>query len=288
MQGRSLFSMQEFLTLQEPLLRLGVFAGVLAAMALWELRAPRRDLSGSRGRRWTTNLALAALGTIILRIAVPLLAVGVAAEAERRGFGLFHWLDMPAAIAFVLSLLALDALVYAQHVVFHHVGILWRLHRVHHADTDVDVTTGIRFHPGEILISMGVKMAAVTLIGAPVAAVILFEVVLNAAAMFNHSNVRIGSGIDRALRRFIVTPDMHRVHHSVHRDEHNMNFGFSLSLWDRVFGTYRAAPREGHEHMRLGLAGFPAPAPEGLGWSLINPFSGGAFPADTGRRERTT
>lgn len=280
--------MLEFLTLQEPLLRLGTFAGVLAAMALWEVLAPRRALSGSRGRRWTTNIALVAIGAVLLRVAVPLLAVGAAAEAARRDFGLFNWLDVPAAAAFVLSLAALDLLVYAQHVVFHHTGILWRLHRVHHADPDVDVTTGIRFHPGEILISMGVKMLAVVLLGAPAAAVILFEVVLNATAMFNHSNIRIGDRADRMLRRFIVTPDMHRVHHSIHRDEHNMNFGFSLSLWDRVFGTYRQAPREGHEGMRIGLTDFPAPAPEGLGWSLLNPFSGSAYPGDAGRRERTT
>lgn len=278
--------MQAFLTLHEPLLRLAAFGGVLAAMALWELLGPRRPLTGVRARRWTTNLALAGIGTLLLRVAVPLLAAGVAMEAERRSFGLFHWTGAPPALAFVLSLLALDGLVYGQHVAFHHVGLLWRLHRVHHADTDVDVTTGIRFHPIEILISMGVKMAAVAFLGAPAAAVIVFEVVLNATAMFNHSNVNLGTKADGMLRRFIVTPDMHRVHHSIHRDEHDTNFGFSISLWDRIFGTYKAQPREGHETMRLGLSVFPGPAPEGLGWSLMNPFSNDRISDGAKRPER--
>ena len=266
--------MSDLLTLHEPQIRLAAFAGVLALMAVLEFALPRRGAGSVRWRRWTTNLGLAAIGTLILRVAIPLLATGAALEAERRGFGLFHWLDIPYVLAFIGSLIALDLLVYAQHVVFHKTGLLWRMHRVHHADPHVDVTTGVRFHPGEILLSMGIKMAAVALLGAPAAAVILFEVVLNAAAMFNHSNVRIGEKADAVLRRFIVTPDMHRVHHSVYRDEHDMNFGFSVSLWDRLFGTYRAAPRDGHEAMRIGLADYPAPAPEGLGWSLINPFSG--------------
>ncbi|MEQ8326280.1 sterol desaturase family protein [Parvibaculum sp.] len=265
--------MPDLLTLHEPQIRLAAFAGVLALMAFLEFALPRRIVDAVRARRWTTNLALAAIGTGLLRVAVPLLATGVALEAERRGFGLFHWLGVPDVLAFVLSLAALDLLVYVQHVVFHKFDILWRMHRVHHADPHVDVTTGIRFHPLEILISMGLKMAAVALIGAPAAAVILFEIVLNAAAMFNHANVRIDEKTDALLRRIIVTPDMHRVHHSIYRDEQDMNFGFSISLWDRLFGTYRANPREGQEAMRIGLADYPAPAPEGLGWSLVNPFS---------------
>lgn len=263
--------MPDFIAAHEPAFRLAAFAGVLALMAALEALYPRRA-AGGRSRRWTTNLALAAIGTGALRFAVPLLATGVALEAERRGFGLFHWAGVPYALAFLLSLLVLDLLVYAQHVLFHKSGLLWRMHRVHHADSHVDATTGIRFHPLEILASMGIKMAAVALLGAPVAAVILFEVLLNAAAIFNHSNLRLGEKADSQLRRFIVTPDMHRVHHSVHRDEHDTNFGFSLSLWDRLFGTYRAAPREGHIAMRIGLADYPAPAPNGLGWSLVNPF----------------
>ncbi|MFN4353457.1 sterol desaturase family protein [Parvibaculum sp.] len=280
--------MLEFISAHEAPVRLAVFAGVLALMAALEAALPRRTAGVTRVRRWTTNLALAATGTLVLRLAVPLLATGVALEAERLGFGLFHWTGTPYIAAFLLSLLALDLLVYGQHVLFHKAGFLWRLHRVHHADPHVDATTGIRFHPVEILISMCVKMAAVALLGAPVAAVILFEVLLNAAAMFNHSNLRIGEKADRILRLFIVTPDMHRVHHSVHRDEHDMNFGFSISVWDRLFGTYRAAPREGHIAMRLGLAEYPSPAPERFGWSLVNPFSGRAFPDASQRRERTT
>ncbi|WP_339831184.1 sterol desaturase family protein [uncultured Parvibaculum sp.] len=266
--------MTEFLSIHEPLFRLASFAAVLAAMALWELAAPRRVPALSRWRRWPTNLVLSALGTVLVRLVLPVVAAATAIEASRRGFGLFNWIGTPAAIAVPVSMVALDALIYAQHVVFHRIGLLWRLHRVHHADPDLDVTTGIRFHPVEILISMCVKILAVALLGAPLVAVILFEVLLNAAAMFNHSNVRLPVAADRILRWFIVTPDMHRVHHSVYRDEHDMNFGFSLSVWDRLFGTYRAQPRDGHEAMRIGLDAFPAPAPAGLGWSLLNPFSG--------------
>lgn len=280
--------MLDFISAHEAEIRLAVFAGVLALMAALEFALPRRRTGVTRLRRWMTNLGLAATGTVVVRLAVPLLATGIALEAERRGFGLFHWTGTPYIAAFLISFIALDLMVYGQHVLFHKAGFLWRLHRIHHADPHVDATTGIRFHPVEILISMGLKMAAVALLGAPVAAVILFEVVLNATAMFNHSNLRIGDRTDRVLRLFIVTPDMHRVHHSVHRDEHDMNFGFSLSLWDRLFGTYRAAPREGHIAMRLGLSEYPSPAPERFGWSLINPFSGRAFPDEPQRRERTT
>lgn len=280
--------MPDFISMHEPEIRLAAFAGVLVLMAVLEAALPRRMAGVTRGRRWLTNLSLAAIGTLLLRLGVPLLATGVALEAERRGFGLFRQLEAPYALAFLLSFLALDLLVYGQHVLFHKVGFLWRLHRVHHADTHVDVTTGIRFHPVEILMSMGIKMAAVALLGAPAAAVILFEVVLNAAAMFNHSNLRIGEKADRILRLFIVTPDMHRVHHSVYCDEHDTNYGFSLSLWDRLFGTWRAEPRDGHVAMKLGLDEYPAPQPEGLGWSLINPFAGTAFPPQPKRRERMT
>lgn len=265
--------MTEFLSLHEPVLRFAAFAAVLAAMAFWELAAPRRAYGMKRWRRWTTNLALAAFGTLLVRLLLPLVAAATAVEAEMRGFGLFNWIDAPLAVALPLSMIALDALIYAQHVVFHRVGFLWRLHRVHHADPDMDVTTGVRFHPVEIVVSMCVKVLTVALLGAPVAAVILFEVLLNAAAMFNHSNVRLPVAADRILRRIVVTPDMHRVHHSVYRDEYDMNFGFSLSLWDRLFGTYRAQPRDGHETMRIGLSAYPAPASAGLGWSLANPFS---------------
>ena len=272
----------------EPEIRLAAVAGMLALMAALEALLPRRLTGVTRLHRWVTNLSLAAAGTLLLRLAVPLLATGVAIEAERRGFGLFHQLEVPYALAFLLSFLALDLLIYGQHVLFHKSRFLWRLHRVHHADSHMDATTGIRFHPLEILISMGIKMGAVALLGAPAAAVILFEVVLNATSLFNHSNLRIGERADRFIRLFIVTPDMHRVHHSVHRDEHDMNYGFSLSLWDRLFGTWRESPRDGHIAMRLGLADYPAPLPDGLGWSLINPFSASIRAEESKRRERMT
>jgi sterol desaturase/sphingolipid hydroxylase (fatty acid hydroxylase superfamily) len=279
--------MFDFLTLHEPALRLAAFAGVLALMLLLEFAIPRRGRSGPRLRRWTTNLALAGAGTLLVRFTVPLLAAGVAVLAARQGFGLFHWTGTPEAAAFVLSIVALDLLVYVQHAVFHKFRLLWRLHRVHHADPDLDATTGIRFHPVEILLSMGIKMGAVALLGAPAAAVILFEVLLNATAMFNHSNINIG-GADKWIRLLIVTPDMHRIHHSIHRDEYDTNFGFNLSIWDRIFGSYRADPREGHEKMRLGLSEYPAPGPQRLGWSLMNPFWSGANPDNTRGQEKGT
>ncbi|MGB6085050.1 sterol desaturase family protein [Parvibaculum sp.] len=265
--------MPDFIAQHEPAFRLAAFAGVLALMVALETLFPRREAKGQAHRR-ATNLALGLIDAGVMRLAVPLLATGVALAAERHGFGLFHWLGAPYALAFLLSLLALDLLVYGQHVLFHKSGLFWRIHRVHHADAHVDATTGIRFHPLEILVSMGIKMAAVAVLGAPVVAVILFEVLLNAAAIFNHSNLRLGERTDRLLRRFIVTPDMHRVHHSVYSDEHHSNFGFSLSLWDRLFRTYRAAPRDGHIAMRIGLVDYAAPAPNGLFWSLVNPFIG--------------
>lgn len=265
--------MPDFIAQHEPAFRLAAFAGVLALMVALETLFPRREAKGQAHRR-ATNLALGLIGAGVMRLAVPLLATGVALAAERHGFGLFHWLGAPYALAFLLSLLALDLLVYGQHVLFHKSGLFWRIHRVHHADAHVDATTGIRFHPLEILVSMGIKMAAVAALGAPVVAVILFEVLLNAAAIFNHSNLRLGERTDRLLRRFIVTPDMHRVHHSVYSDEHHSNFGFSLSLWDRLFRTYRAAPRDGHIAMRIGLVDYAAPTPNGLFWSLVNPFIG--------------
>src|SRR5690606_4490173 len=265
--------MPDFIAQHEPAFRLAAFAGVLPLMVALETLFPRREAKGQAHRR-ATNLALGIIGAGVMRLAVPLLATGVALAAERHGFGLFHWLGAPYALAFLLSLLALDLLVYGQHVLFHKSGLFWRIHRVHHADAHVDATTGIRFHPLEILVSMGIKMAAVAALGAPVVAVILFEVLLNAAAIFNHSNLRLGERTDRLLRRFIVTPDMHRVHHSVYSDEHHSNFGFSLSLWDRLFRTYRAAPRDGHIAMRIGLVDYAAPAPNGLFWSLVNPFIG--------------
>jgi sterol desaturase/sphingolipid hydroxylase (fatty acid hydroxylase superfamily) len=263
--------MSAFLLGHEPAVRLAGFAGVFGFMALWELACPQRALSRGR-RRWWANLCLSASGTLLLRLALPMLAVGTALWAEETRTGLFNRLDAPLVISLPLSLIALDLSIYGQHVAFHRVGIFWRLHRVHHADPDIDVTTGLRFHPFEIFISMLVKMGAVAALGAPAISVLLFEILLNGTSMFNHGNVRLGEKADRALRRFIVTPDMHRVHHSIERDEHDSNFGFNLSIWDRLFGTYREAPRGGQMGMRIGLADYGDIKPTQLVWSLGLPF----------------
>jgi sterol desaturase/sphingolipid hydroxylase (fatty acid hydroxylase superfamily) len=242
-----------FIQTHEPVIRLTAFLAIFAAMALWELRAPRRALTVSKPRRWSANLGLAVLNTLLLRLAFPVAAVGLAATAASRGWGLLNQVALPAGVELGLAIVALDLAIWAQHVFFHAVPVLWRLHRVHHADLDYDLTTGARFHPIEILLSMLIKFAAILVLGPSVVAVILFEVILNAMAMFNHGNVSLPERLDRRLRRLLVTPDMHRVHHSVAADEANSNFGFNLSLWDRLFGTYRDQPRGGHAGMTLGI-----------------------------------
>ncbi len=258
----------------EILIRLGVFLGLFAALALLETLRPRRARAQPRGRRWVTNWSIVLLDSVLLRIvaiALPLLAVGAALDAEARGWGLFNRLDWPPLVEIVIAVLVLDLLIWAQHLVTHKVPLLWRLHQVHHADVDMDVTTAIRFHPVEIGLSMLLKIGAVYLLGPAALAVILFEILLNGMAMFNHANLDLPPRLDAALRRVVVTPDMHRVHHSVHRDEHDSNYGFSLSVWDRMFGTYIAQPREGHDGMVTGLA-WQDDRPSRLGWSLLLPF----------------
>jgi sterol desaturase/sphingolipid hydroxylase (fatty acid hydroxylase superfamily) len=250
----------EFISAHELVIRLGAFFSVLLAMAVWEIATPRRPLSVSKARRWTANLGIVVFNTILVRLLFPLAGVGMAAYAADRGFGLFNNADLPYWLAMVGSVVALDFAIYLQHVLFHAVPVLWRLHRVHHADLDFDVTTGARFHPIEIALSMLIKFVAILVIGPPVTAVVLFEMILNAMAMFNHGNVRIPHSVDRALRWFIVTPDMHRVHHSVERAETDSNFGFNLSLWDRVLGTYRPQPAKGHEAMIVGIAEYRDPS----------------------------
>jgi sterol desaturase/sphingolipid hydroxylase (fatty acid hydroxylase superfamily) len=263
--------MGAFLLGHEPVIRFAGFAGVFCAVAFWELAAPRRMLTHGR-QRWWANLWLGATGTLSIRLTMPFLAVGTAVWAAENRFGLLNHVDWPLLISLPLTLVALDLLVYGQHVAFHRIGIFWRLHRVHHADPDIDVTTGIRFHPLEIILSMILKVAAVAALGASPLAVVVFEMLLNGTSMFNHGNVRLGAAADRVLRLFVVTPDMHRVHHSAERDEHDRNFGFNLSLWDRLFGTYRAQPRGGHMTMRIGLADYAGTAPTRLFWSLALPF----------------
>jgi len=244
----------------EAAIRLAFFAGVFAIMGVWELAAPKRALALPRSGRWPGNVALVVLDALALRIVFPGAAVGMAVLAEERRWGLLRYFECPEPLAFVLSVLALDLVIYLQHVMFHAVPLLWRLHRVHHADLGFDVTTGTRFHPLEILLSMGLKGFVIAALGPPPVAVLVFEVLLNATSMFNHGNVRIPGRIDRVLRRFVVTPDMHRVHHSIEEDETNSNFGFNLPWWDRLFGTYREAPRVPHEDLAIGIRGLREPA----------------------------
>ena len=246
-------SLSEFISQYEAAIRLSFFFGVFLMMAVWEVIAPRRQLTQSKPVRWANNLGLVVLNTIILRLIFPAAAVGMAAFTAKNGWGIFNYFTLPFPLVVFLSIIALDMIIYLQHVMVHAVPTLWRLHRVHHADLDYDVTTGARFHPLEIILSMLIKFAAIIVLGAPVFAVIVFEIVLNAVAMFNHGNVGLPLGLDRALRLLIVTPDMHRVHHSTEDNETNSNFGFNLSLWDRLFGTYIDQPRKGHIGMDIGI-----------------------------------
>ena len=259
----------------ELMIRLGFFFGVFAVMALWEAAAPARPLSVPKAKRWLNNLGLVALNSLVLRLLFPAAAVGVATLAEQQGWGALRYWGVPFGLAVVVAVVAMDLIIYLQHVMVHAVPLLWRLHRVHHADLDYDVTTGARFHPLEIILSMLIKFAAIVLLGAPVVAVVIFEVMLNAAAMFNHGNVRLPAALDRLLRGFLVTPDMHRIHHSVEDDEANSNFGFNLSWWDRLFGTYRDQPRAGHRGMTIGIHRYRDPRKVNqLPGMLALPFAG--------------
>lgn len=250
------WSLDEWLMANETIIRMSFFFGIFSIMAVWEIKRPRRRLIVSKLTRWTNNIALVFLNSILLRLVFPAAAVGVAAFAAEHEWGLFYYYDIPFFFVVLLTVIAMDFIVYLQHVLVHAVPMLWRLHRVHHADRDYDVTTGARFHPFEILISMLIKFSTIVVLGAPVVAVIIFEIILNAMAMFNHGNIKLPDNIDKVLRRFVVTPDMHRVHHSIEDDETNSNFGFNLSVWDRIFGTYREQPRAGQEGMTIGIRGF--------------------------------
>lgn len=268
--------MSETILAAEPTIRLAAFLSVLVAMALWEVAAPRRRREIPRVIRWTNNLALVVLDTAILRLTFPIIAVGLAVMAEDRGWGLFNNIDVPFWLAIVVSMLLLDLAIYLQHVMFHAIPGLWRLHRMHHADLDFDATTGLRFHPVEILISMGIKLAVVAALGPPAVAVLLFEVILNATALFNHANIDLPRPVDRVLRLIVVTPDMHRVHHSVDPRETNSNYGFNLPWWDRLLGTYIAQPAKGHEGMEIGIEQFRTPRDLWLDRMLIQPVRGPA------------
>src|SRR5262245_16827928 len=269
----------------EPYIRLAAFAGVFVIMTAWELIVPRRKQAIGRGWRWPNNLGVVALDTLLVRILFPITAVGLALFAQARDFGLFNVLALPSWVSVAASVVILDLVIYLQHVLFHAVPALWRLHRMHHADLEFDVSTGLRFHPVEILLSMLIKFAVVAALGAPPLSVLIFEVLLNATSMFNHANVRIPAGIDRVLRWLVVTPDMHRVHHSILARETNSNFGFNLPWWDRVFGTYTAQHTAGHEAMTIGIEQFRDPRELRLDRMVLQPLRGehGSYPL--GRRE---
>ena len=249
-------NLQLWMLENEPQIRMGFFIGTLLVIALWEVLAPRRALTLSKAMRWVNNLGLVFFNSFILRLVFPLAAVGMAQIAADKGWGLFNLTDWPLWLEIVLTIIIMDLAIYLQHVMVHAVPLFWRLHRVHHADPDYDVTTGARFHTLEIILSMGIKICLIILLGPALVAVILFEIILSTAAMFNHGNIRLPKKLDAVLRWIIVTPDMHRVHHSIHDDETNSNFGFNIPWWDRIFGTYRDQPRGGHEKMTIGIRQF--------------------------------
>jgi sterol desaturase/sphingolipid hydroxylase (fatty acid hydroxylase superfamily) len=261
-------------------IRLGFFFGILVIMYLWELIAPRRPLTTSKSARWFSNLGLVLIDSVIVRLAFPAGLAGVAFLAQQRGWGLLNPFELSTLLKIVFSVLILDLAIYLQHVMFHSTPLLWRLHMVHHSDMDIDVTTGVRFHPIEILLSMGIKIAVVVLIGAPPASVLIFEIILNGTSMFNHGNVRYPQPIDPFLRLIVVTPEMHRVHHSTIRWETNSNLGFSFPWWDRLFGTYRNQPAKGHLDMIIGLDQYKEPQKLTFLWLIALPFIGklGKYP----------
>ncbi len=260
----------------EGAIRLGFFLGIFIIVALWELVSPRRVLTTGKGIRWISNLGIVGIDTIVVRFLFPVLAVNVAVMAENSGWGLLNNIDLPASVLILAGILFLDLIIYLQHVMFHAIPVFWRLHMMHHADLDYDVTTGLRFHPIEIIVSMLIKLSAVAALGPSPWAVLVFEVILNATAMFNHGNIKLPLGMDKVLRLLVVTPDMHRVHHSVTIRETNSNFGFNFPWWDRLFGTYRDQPAAGHEGMTIGLAQFRDSGRLGLQWMLVLPFIGDA------------
>jgi sterol desaturase/sphingolipid hydroxylase (fatty acid hydroxylase superfamily) len=266
----------ELFGLSEAMVRFGSFALIFSTIALLELASPRLERAELRGawksRRWVTNIAIVVVSSLLLRVVFPLAAVGAALWAESREMGLFHHVAVPAWLAGLIVLVVLDFAVWLEHWASHKIPLLWRIHRMHHADTGFDLTTALRFHPLEIVLSMVWKAAIVIALGAPAIAVLIFEVILNGAAMFNHSNIRLPLRVDAVLRLFLVTPDMHRVHHSTDMRETNSNYGFNLPIWDRIFGTYTAQPRRGHEAIDLGLEQYRGEGPSRLLWSLLLPF----------------
>ncbi|MEM8645328.1 MAG: sterol desaturase family protein [Pseudomonadota bacterium] len=256
----------------EGLIRLSVFAGVFAVMAILELSMPRKERTEPVSRRWFTNIGIVVVDKLALRLLFPILAVGVAGYATTQGWGLFALMDLPFWFEVLICAVLLDLAIYGQHVASHKIPILWRVHQMHHADRDIDVTTGARFHPVEIILSMLYKFAVIILLGAPALAVFIFEVLLNGSAMFNHANWRMPLWLDKIVRWVFVTPDMHRVHHSIRHRETDSNYGFNLSVWDRMFGTYIDQPRDGHDGMTIGLKPYQNSKPSNILWCLALPF----------------
>ncbi len=256
----------------ESMIRLGSFIGFFALLSLWEIMSPRRKLLNLRRFRWFSNLGLIVIASVLVRFIFPAAAVGFAVMAEQQQWGFLYILQLPPALHYLLAFILLDLSLYFQHVMFHALPMFWRFHRVHHSDLDCDITTGVRFHPFEILISMLVKFLTIISIGAPVLVVVVFEIILNAASMFTHSNIRMPALLEKTWRWLMVTPDMHRIHHSILENESNSNFGFFLSVWDRLFGTYLAQPETGHEKMQLGVKHFRQPKWQNLRWLLYLPF----------------
>jgi len=278
--------MNDFILDSELMIRLGIFISMFVVVATWEVVAPRRRRVASLGTRWPSNLGVAALNTLLARVVAPAGVVGLALVADALGWGMMNQVSLPFWLAVALSVLMLDLAIYLQHVLFHAVPVLWRLHRMHHADLDFDVTTGVRFHPIEILLSLGIKLCVVAALGLPAVAALIFEVLLNATALFNHGNVRLPHQVDRFLRLIVVTPDMHRVHHSVLPEETNSNFGFNFPWWDRLLGTYRAQPVSGHDAMTIGIDQFRESRELRLDRMLVQPFKGGLGGHDINRGTR--
>ncbi|NWF38392.1 sterol desaturase family protein [Mariprofundus sp. NF] len=273
--------------MDEPTLRLTAFITIFGCMALAQAMAPRRPLRFGY-RRWPANLGIILIDILIVRLLFPAGAVGTALWAEANGIGLFNAIELPANAEIAISVILLDLIIYCQHLIFHAVPLLWRLHRVHHADCDIDVTTGLRFHPIEILLSMLIKLSFVIALGAPATAVVIFEIVLNGMAMFNHANFKLPEKMDALIRLLLVTPDVHRIHHSVIPTETDSNFGFNLSIWDRLFGTWQEQPRLGHEKMSIGLETLQQAPTHNLFYMLRLPFQGklGQYPKPDHQQEK--
>ncbi|RJR22476.1 MAG: sterol desaturase family protein [Desulfobacteraceae bacterium] len=274
----------DFISKNEAAIRFAAFFCIFFLVAFFEVLYPRRKRSLTRLKRWFENIGLVAIGTLAVRLTIPVSAAAASAWVTQQGWGLFSLLEIPFWLSVVISIVFLDFIIYLQHVMFHAVPTFWRLHMVHHADLDFDLTTGIRFHPIEIIISMVIKLGSIAVLGAPPQGVIIFEILLNGTAMFNHGNLFIPRNFDGFLRMFLVTPDMHRVHHSVFPNETNSNFGFNLPWWDRIMGTYKAQPSMGHDGMTIGLNQFRDPKVLHLLWMLIAPFTAGQGPYAIGRR----